>query len=50
MMWPQEIKKCQWPAETGSGEEGVSPPEPPEGAGLGGDLQSGLLACRSVRK
>ena len=25
MMWPQEVKKCQWPAETGSGEEGFSP-------------------------
>jgi hypothetical protein len=22
MMWTQEVKKCQWPADTGSGKEG----------------------------
>lgn len=41
MMWPQEVKKCQWPAETGSSKEGFFP-EPPGGVGLGGNLEFGL--------
>lgn len=51
MLWPQlqEVGKCQWPPEAGRGKE-VFSPEPPEGVWLGGYLDFGLSACRTVRK
>lgn len=49
MMWPQEVKNASGQLKLEAVRKDSSL-EPPGGVGLGGNLEFGLLAYKSVRK